>query len=273
MKPPGPAGRRLSAVPRSGRTFPVDAHRADESSRADPVLSRAAVRQLDRRAIEEYGIPSALLMENAGRACADEADEMGALLPGAEDEPVLVLCGPGNNGGDGLVVARTLENRGRRARVVFVGAPEKLEGAQGDVALMARLWRGLGQEIEFAADASAVRALAPALARAPLVVDALFGTGLTRALGEPWTELIRLLRSAGRPVLAVDVPSGLDADTGLELGAAVRASVTVTFVARKPGFARALGPEACGRVVVAEIGIPRAFVEEALRAERGLRRR
>ncbi len=252
------AGRRLGKVRRRSGPGTMNASRKRE-----PVLSRAAVRELDRRAIEEYGMPSALLMESAGRACADEAL---ALLSGAEQEPVLVLCGPGNNGGDGLVVARTLENRGRRARVVHVGGRETLAGARGDALLMARLWRGLGREIELAADQAAVRALAPALARAPLVVDALFGTGLTRPLGEPWVALIRLLRSAGAPVLAVDVPSGLDADTGLELGAAVRADVTVTFVARKPGFGRGLGPEACGRVVVAEIGIPRTYLEQALRA-------
>ena len=250
----------------------------------EPCLSRAAVRALDRRAIEEYGIPSALLMENAGRACAEQAlallaergarpgtastagSAITAITIGPAARPVLVLCGPGNNGGDGLVVARTLANRGRAARVVFVGPRERLAGAGGDVALMARLWRGLGQEIELAEDEAAVEELAPALAGAPLVVDALFGTGLTRPLGEPWLGLVRRLRSAGAPVLAVDVPSGLDADTGAELGAAVRATVTVTFVARKPGLARGLGPLACGRIVVAEIGIPRAFVEEAARA-------
>ncbi len=223
------------------------------------VLSRAAVRALDRRAIEEYGIPSVLLMENAGRACAEEALR---LLGGARG-PVLVLCGPGNNGGDGLVIARTLWNRDVKVSAVFVGPRAKLETATPDFTTNLRLWRGLGQVLEPVETPSDVARLAPRLAHAELVVDALFGTGLDQRLGEPWLAAIREVNACRRPVLAVDVPSGLDADTGAELGAAVRAALTVTFVARKPGFARGRGPELCGLVVVAEIGIPRPWIAGA----------
>ena len=97
-----------------------------------------------------------------------------------------------------------------------------------------------------------------------LVVDALFGTGLTRPLRAPWFDLVLALNAAERPTLAVDLPSGLDADTGEVLGAAVRADVTVCFVAMKPGFYLADGPRCAGRVILAEIGIPAALVEEAL---------
>ena len=227
----------------------------------DLVLSREAVRALDRLAIEEYGIPSLLLMENAGRACASEAERMLASASG----PVLVLCGPGNNGGDGLVIARTLWNRGVDVHAVFAGPGDRLEAGTRDFATNLHLWRGLGRTIEALETPGDVAHLAPLLARSALVVDALFGTGLARELGEPWRALIRLVNGAGRPVLAVDLPSGLDADTGLVLGEAVRATVTVTFVARKPGFARGRGPELCGRIVVAEIGVPRAYLEGAAR--------
>jgi NAD(P)H-hydrate epimerase len=226
---------------------------------SDLVLSRAAVRELDRRAIEEHGIPSIVLMENAGRACAEEASR----LLGGSRGPVLVLCGPGNNGGDGLVIARTLWNRGVEVKAVFVGPVDGLEQGSADFATNLRLWSGLGRTLEVVSSPREAEELGPRLARAALVVDALFGTGLARELGEPWRSAIRRVNAARRPVLAVDLPSGLDADSGAVLGEAVRATLTVTFVARKPGFLRGHGPELCGRVVVAEIGIPRPFLEAA----------
>jgi hydroxyethylthiazole kinase-like uncharacterized protein yjeF len=225
------------------------------------VLSRAAVRELDRRAIEEYGMPSLLLMENAGRACAEEA----LALLGERPGPVLVLCGPGNNGGDGLVIARTLWNRHVEVSAVFVGPRDKLESGSPDFATNLRLWRGLGRSLDVLETPSEGERLVPLLPRAALVVDALFGTGLARELGEPWRGTIQRVNAARRPVLAVDLPSGLDADSGEVLGEAVRATATVTFVARKPGFARGKGPGLCGRIVVAEIGIPRSFLESASR--------
>lgn len=223
------------------------------------VLSRAAVRELDRCAIEEHGVPSMLLMENAGRACADVVE---AHLAAAGGGRVLVLCGPGNNGGDGWVIARTLVNRGHEVEAAFVGPPEKLEARSDDVRLHLALWRDLGRGAPVLRDAPAVRAAAEG---AVLVVDALFGTGLTRPLGTPWREAIQTLNVLGRPIVAVDLPSGLDADTGEVLGAAVYATATVTFVAAKPGFTRARGPACCGTVHVAEIGIPRPLIEAAAR--------
>ena len=216
-----------------------------------PPLSREAVRELDRRAIEEVGVPSLLLMENAGRACADEAQRR------FDGGAVLCLCGPGNNGGDGLVIARTLWNRGCEARAIFIGDEERLERCSEDVRTNARLWRALGRELELVAPADAVAYLREPLAQAGGVVDALFGTGLTRELQEPWGATIRCVNACGSAVLAVDLPSGLEADTGEVLGEAVRATVTVTFVAPKPGFTRGEGPEHCGEIVLAEIGIPR----------------
>jgi len=229
-------------------------------SRDERVLSRAAVRELDRRAIEEYGIDSIVLMENAGRWCADEVESM---LAEAGDGPVAVLCGPGNNGGDGLVVARTLVNRGREADVLLAAPLERLERASADVRQNARLWSGLGRVIH-AVDTPAERAaLGDRLRGAAVIVDALFGTGLDRPLSDALQGVVEAANGAGRPILAVDVPSGLDADSGAVLGAAVRASVTVTFVAAKPGLARGEGPRRAGRVSVAEIGIPCTLLAEA----------
>ena len=229
------------------------------------LLTREAMRELDRRAIEEHGIPSIVLMENAGRACVDVALPM---LGGQPRElPVIVLAGPGNNGGDGLVVARTLENRGHAARGFFVGPYAKLEQSSADVRTNVKLWPGRGREIERMETPQEVEFLRAVLARAPLVVDALFGTGLARALGEPWAETIRAVNLCGRPVLSIDLPSGLDANTGNVLGEAVEATITVTLAAKKIGMERGEGPARCGRVVVAEIGIPRFLLEEALGPE------
>ena len=228
---------------------------------SDLLLSRAAVRELDRRAIEEFGVPSLLLMENAGRACADAAEALAARGP----RPIVVLCGPGNNGGDGLVIARTLHNRGHAARAVFVGSERMLEAGSADFRTNLALWRGLGCSLFVVASERGAEELAGELAAASLAVDALFGTGLVRELEEPWRSAIRALNASQRPVLAVDLPSGLDADTGEVHGAAVRAAHTVTFVAKKLGMLAGRGPELCGRVTVAEIGIPRPLLDEAAR--------
>ncbi len=219
-------------------------------------LTRAAARELDRRAIEEHGIASLVLMENAGRACAERV----LALRGAAPEHVLVLAGPGNNGGDGFVIARTLHNRGVQSAVRFFGDRARLESGSPDARENARLWEDLGGELVLAPPGvdAALDLAAPSV-----VVDALFGTGLDRPLSGGFLELVRAVNAARRPTLAVDLPSGLDADTGELLGDAIRATTTVTFVAPKVGFARGDGPRVCGEVVVAEIGIPRAYLDAA----------
>ena len=198
----------------------------------------------DRLAIAG-GVPSLTLMENAGRAVADVAWQR--LKRG---DRVLVLCGPGNNGGDGFVAARQLKERGCEVVVALLGARDALKG---DAAEMAGRWDG------------AVELCSPARVEgAQLVVDALFGAGLTRALDGVAAEMVEAINAAGRrgvPVVAVDVPSGLDGSTGIATGPVVQAMDTVTFFRRKPGHLLLPGRGLCGAVTVADIGIPASVLE------------
>ena len=192
------------------------------------------------------GVPGVELMENAGRAVAEAAQSMASLGSG-----VLVFCGPGNNGGDGVVAARLLAEHGWAVRVALLGSREALKG---DAAEMARRWPGPIDSIE-AVEGAAFRGAA-------LVVDALFGAGLRRALESPAAAAVAALNAGGRPVLAVDVPSGLDGSTGSATGPVVRAARTVTVVRRKPGHLLLPGRILCGDVTVAYIGIPARVLEE-----------
>jgi ADP-dependent NAD(P)H-hydrate dehydratase / NAD(P)H-hydrate epimerase len=182
------------------------------------------------------GVPGQTLMENAGRAVAD------AIMARYAAAPVVVLCGPGNNGGDGFVVARLLEQAGWAVRVALLGDRDRLKG---DAASAARAWRG------------DVVPLSPAaLAGAKLVVDALFGAGLARPVEGPTRETIRALCRSRQPVVAVDLPSGLRGDTGEILGDAAPARLTVTFHRLKIGHLLLPGRALLGELVVADIGIP-----------------
>ena len=183
------------------------------------------------------GVPSLTLMETAGRAVAEEVVRRFAA------RPVLVLCGPGNNGGDGFVAARYLRRWGWPLRLALLGARQALEG---DAAVMAARWDGVvEQEIN--------------LTGAGLIIDALFGAGLSKDFP---AHLAGAINGAGVPVVAVDVPSGLDGLTGRARGAAVKADVTVTFFRRKPGHVLLPGRTLCGEVVVADIGIPDSVLQE-----------
>ena len=223
-------------------------------------LSRQEVRRLDARAADELAIPSLLLMENAGRGAAGWLAELTGATPedwwgrSHRDSPmagqpevsrragfarVLILCGPGNNGGDGGVVARHLDAWGFPVRVVWFARRDQL---RGDAAIQWTILErsGLRQSAWF--DAYAVELpidpapLAELLADADWLVDGLLGTGLSRPVEDPLRTLIEVINRSGKPVFALDVPSGLDADTGHPLGVAIRAAATATFVATKLGF-------------------------------------
>jgi NAD(P)H-hydrate epimerase len=221
-------------------------------SDASGVMSRDEVRAVDRWAIEEIGVSGVVLMENAGRSCAELVRES---LKDVDRPQVCIFCGTGNNGGDGYVIARHLLNAAFGVRVVVCGTREKIGGdARANLEILERL----GHEIELLDPAEAdvagrVRALAGG---ADMVVDALFGTGLRGPLRGDYGALVDAINDLGVPILAVDIPSGLDCDTGEPLGTAIRAACTVTFVAAKRGFAASGGAGAyTGQIYVASIGV------------------
>jgi NAD(P)H-hydrate epimerase len=215
-------------------------------------LSRTQVRDLDRRAIEEYGVPGVVLMENAGRGCADVLQTLGVR------GRVVICCGKGNNGGDGFVIARHLDNAQIAVRVLLFASAKELEG---DAAINYRIIAKSGLPIVTWGAASLDREwLQKELAAAEWIVDALFGTGLSGPVRPPFDQLIAAINASAASVFAVDIPSGLDCDTGQPLGAAVRANHTATFVALKKGFADPAAREWLGRVHVVPIGIPRALL-------------
>ncbi|MEO1205771.1 MAG: NAD(P)H-hydrate dehydratase [Pseudomonadota bacterium] len=201
----------------------------------------------------EMGVPSLTLMENAGLAVADEAEKMAE--PNAR---IVVLCGPGNNGGDGFVAARHLQSRGCGVSVYLYGERGKLKG---DAAENATRWLAKGT-IEYTlvnAGPEQIASIREDLGKADLIIDALFGAGLTRALPDTLMELFsrQVWSDSCPPILAVDVPSGLDGTTGAVVGDhVIRASRTVTFFRRKPAHVLYPGRDLCGEVILADIGIP-----------------
>ncbi len=217
-------------------------------------LTRAEVREVDRAAIEDYGVPGVVLMENAGAGAARLLESMG--ITG----PVVIACGKGNNGGDGFVIARHLDNAGHTVRILLACPATDL---RGDAAINLAIVEKSGLDIRCIAEADQA-AWEHELADAAWIVDALLGTGLTGPPAGPLSEAIQAInavRSRGSRVLAVDLPSGLDCDTGKPLGACVVADVTATFVARKRGFDVAHSEAVAGRVRVIGIGAPRAAIE------------
>jgi len=215
-------------------------------------MSRDEVRAVDRWAIDEIGVAGVVLMENAGRCCADLVKEK---LRGLGSPEVCIFCGTGNNGGDGYVIARHLLNAAFKVTVVICGRREKIGG---DARINLDVLERLGYTVEQLDPASpeaapGVRTLA---GRADMIVDALFGTGLQGQLRADYQALVEAINALEVPILAVDIPSGLDCDMGLPLGAAIRAACTVTFVAVKRGFAASSGADTyTGQIYVASIGV------------------
>lgn len=232
------------------------------------IASASQMRTLDARAVAEFGVSVQLLMENAGRAAAD-AVEMWMAEEGAAGS-VLVLAGPGNNGGDGYSFARTLRARGQSVELWRIVGPGAEKEPRPEVQLHRALWEraggksrtldgGAGEMGRFADEFAALEA---AFSRSAVVVDALFGTGLSRPLGEPFGAVLQSLVQSGQPVVALDVPSGLDADTGQAMGQVAPARMTVTFAALKRGLLVGDGLHLAGRVLAAEIGLPPALLAE-----------
>ena len=212
-------------------------------------LSRSEVRAVDRHAMETVGIAGVVLMENAGRQSADAVEQ---LLGGASGRSVAVVAGAGNNGGDGFVVARHLAMRGARVVTFLVAPPEKIGG---DAAINLEILGKLGHDVR-PPGAENLKSLAGLLGGFDVVVDAVGGTGVRGALRGEVATAVEQINAAGRPVVAVDIPTGLDCDTGEAPNPTVRARLTVTFVARKKGFDAPGAADFTGEVRVADIGIP-----------------
>lgn len=214
------------------------------------------MRELDRRAIQEVGIPGILLMENAGRGAAELIRER----YGPRPRKVAVLCGRGNNGGDGLVIARHLRNWGWDVRV-YLFAPKG--EVTGDAKVNLDIWIRMGGEVVEVLGDGAIPSLREDLALREVLVDALLGTGLKDEVKGLMRQAIELVNSLGKPVVAVDIPSGLHATTGKVLGAAVRADLTVTFGLPKVGQVVHPGADLVGDLRVVDISIPKGLIEEA----------
>lgn len=216
------------------------------------------MRALDRAAMSRFGIPELLLMENAGLAACAAIEEA---MP-VKGRHILILCGVGNNGGDGLVVARKLHSRGALVRIVILGSPGGFHGAARSnleicerLPLQRILLRDPGD-------------LAPHLPWADLVVDGIFGTGLSRPVDGLHKEVIEAVNRSGKPVCSLDIPSGIHGDTGRPMGTAIQASFTVTFGLPKLGNLLYPGFEHCGRLLTTHISFPPSLMEEAdLRCE------
>jgi NAD(P)H-hydrate epimerase len=215
-----------------------------------PVFTGEEMSRVDARAIAELGIPGATLMENAGRGAADAIVAwLTTTARTARGRRVVVVCGKGGNGGDGFVAARWLARRGVRCDVVLAGAPEDV---RGDAAAKLEALKKARLRPIVVRDATA---MAPLLARADLVVDALLGTGGRSAPEGVIADVIEAINAARRPVLALDIPSGLPADGAAPSGPAIRADATVTFAGLKRGLVVPPGRELAGRVSVVDIGV------------------
>ena len=214
-------------------------------------MSREQVRDVDRRAMEMFGLSGLVLMENAGRGCADW------LLNDRVEGRVVICCGKGNNGGDGLVIARHLEAAGVEVEVVVFTDPDKLSGdAETNFAVLEKA----GTPVTRAADLDET-AFNERLQSSEWIIDALLGTGITGEVREPYASAIRAINECGKPVFAVDLPSGMDCNTGQSLGECVRATRTATFVARKIGFDVKGAESLTGLVKVLPIGVPRQLFD------------
>ncbi|AQQ69883.1 Nicotinamide nucleotide repair protein [Limihaloglobus sulfuriphilus] len=210
-------------------------------------VTRQESKDFDRWAIDELGICSLVLMENAALGCTEVVESMYPSLKKA-----VVVAGTGNNAGDGFVIARQLMNRGVECLTILIGDTDKLTpDAKANYTLLERL----GASIDVKSAESAAKVGLQEISGAELVIDAIFGTGLSGSLREPWPRIIEHINAAEKPILSVDIPSGLNCDTGEPLGAAVTAAETVSFVGCKKGFLEPCAAKYTGRLYIGSIGV------------------
>ena len=212
------------------------------------------IQKLDKIAIEKYGIPSLVLMENAGRHVAMEV-----LRLLKKQRKVCVVCGMGNNAGDGFVVARHLMNHGCAVDIVVIGDARNLKH---DAAINYLILKKL--KYPMITVRARYSALVRAIRKSDIVVDAIFGVGLNRDIENPYKNVIEVINAHAKRTVAIDAPSGLNADDGSIYGVCIKAHTTVTFTLAKKGFQKKDGPRYVGNVIVVDIGIPKKLYKLCL---------
>lgn len=219
------------------------------------VISCRQMRAIDRRATEQFGIPALLLMENAGIAVARTVEK----FPKIRKTPIVIVCGRGNNGGDGFVAARHLHNRGYRVKVFLVGTTKKMsEETRINVTMIEKM----KIKITRVSLRRQIPWFAQQLRRSRLIIDALFGIGIRGALDDFYCQLIEQINKSAATVVSIDVPSGLDADTGSVTSISVCAHTTVTMGYAKKGFLKPGAKKFVGRLVIADISLPRQLMKK-----------
>jgi NAD(P)H-hydrate epimerase len=220
------------------------------------ILNADQMREADRRTIQDIGIASLVLMENAGRQVVAAIE---SLYPDLAERRIAVVCGKGNNGGDGFVVARTLQQRGFDVSVFVIGA---LSEVRGDARTNLSILGNIGQTVVEVADETAWELHGAEIAGHDLIIDAMFGTGLSAPLAGFLETVVADINEAGVPVVSIDLPSGMSADTADEIGASIEAAVTVTLGAPKLPLVLPPAEMKAGEVVIADIGIPSDVIEQ-----------
>lgn len=218
------------------------------------VLTTTQMRDADRTTIDAVGLPSIVLMENAGRQVVDAMEQQVSDLYG---QRIAVVCGKGHNGGDGFVVARLLASAGAEVSV-YLAVPET--AVRGDARQTLSALRALDLDVADATEPDGWAVCLPQIASADLIVDALFGTGLSRPLAGHWAEVVDTLNATGVPIVAIDLPSGLSADTGQIIGPTIDAALTVTLGAPKVPLLVPPAATRVGELAVADIGIPESVI-------------
>ena len=216
------------------------------------------MRECERQATSEYSIPSLLLMENAGRSVADAIEKYYKKI---QHKTFLIFCGKGNNGGDGFVVARHLFNRGANVHILLVGEKPEIKGyAKTNLAIVSQLQKKINNTSRFS-----FHEITKHIADYPscdFIIDALFGTGFNGYVRAPYTEIIQWMNESGKPIIAIDIPSGINSETGIKTNIAVKAQLTITMAVKKTGLLLNDGNENSGTIVVADIAIPNKLIEE-----------
>ena len=226
-------------------------------------LTREQCQLVDKLAAEKLGIPGIILMENASRNAADVIESLITQWTGRADTPrrISILCGGGNNGGDGYAIARHLHNRGHSVRIIALKPVEQLSG---DAAVNAGIIKRMALDFRLVESNEDVSTVADALSSSDVLVDAMLGTGFSGQVREPMSSVIEQINESGVPIVAIDVPSGLNCNTGKPSNATVRARATVTFVACKVGFTTEEAHAFVGDLYVRDIGAPPSLIGDVM---------